>query len=141
MATCVFFETFALDVLNKVHNFDADTFMLALCAAANAPDAAADGQLSDLTEIAYTNLVGRTVTVSSVAQVGGVATVIVDDFTLEASGGAVATFRYIVLYNDTATNDELVCYYDVGSNVTLADTQELILDFNGVSGVLQFAPA
>ena len=61
---------------------------------------------------------------------------ILNDLTLSASGGSVATFRYIVIYNDTATNDELIGYYDYGSDVTLASGHNLIIDFDGSNGAL-----
>lgn len=141
MAILTFFEGFSLDLAKGVHDFDTHVFMLALSNAANQPSAAADIALADFTQIAYTNLVGRTVTVSSVAQAGGITTIVIDDFDLEASGGAVAAFRYISLYNDTSTGDRLVGYYDIGSEVTLLDTQVLPLDFNAVSGAIQIAPA
>lgn len=127
------FEQFVEDVLLGVHTFNTDVIKVALCAAANAP-VATDSVLADLTEILYTNLVSQTLTVSGVAQVAGVARVFIDDFALEASGGAVATFRYIVLYNDTSAADSLIGWYDYGSDVTLLDTQQLILDFNAVNG-------
>jgi hypothetical protein len=50
---------------------------------------------------------------------------------LTASGGAVATFRYVVTYDDTVTTpqaDPLVCWHDYGGNVTLADTETFSYD-------------
>ena len=52
------------------------------------------------------------------------------DLVLTASG-AVATFRYVVIYNDTPTSpaDPLICYYDYGSDLTLASGETLTIDF------------
>jgi len=52
----------------------------------------------------------------------------------------VATFRYVVIYNDTSTNDELIAWFDYGaSGVSLADTETLLIDFDGTNGLLQIA--
>jgi len=41
----------------------------------------------------------------------------------------VPAFRYVIIYNDTAANDELICWYDYGSEVTLASGDTFKLDF------------
>lgn len=53
------------------------------------------------------------------------------DETVEASGGTMASWRYIILYNDTATNDEVICYWDTGSEQTLTDGQKYDLNMTG----------
>ena len=138
MATYNKFNSFVEVVAEKAHNLSSDTLTVALCAAANAP-AAANTQLSDLTEIAYTNLSTRVITTSTSAQTAGTYKLVLTDLVLTASGGAVAAFRYVVIYNDTATNDELICWHDYGSDLTLADTETLTLDFDGTNGILQIA--
>ena len=45
------------------------------------------------------------------------------------ASGAVGPFRYVAIYNDTAANDELICWYDYGSAVTLASGDTFTLDF------------
>lgn len=55
------------------------------------------------------------------------------------ASGAVATFRHVLIYNDTASNDELVGWYDYGSDVTLANGETFTIDFDGSNGVLQLA--
>lgn len=59
--------------------------------------------------------------------------------TFTASGGSIATFRYVVLYNDTATNDELIGWWDYGSAVTLASGETFTVDFDAATGVLTIA--
>jgi hypothetical protein len=61
---------------------------------------------------------------------------VLTDLVLTASG-AVATFRGVVIKNDTATSDELICYFDYGADLTLADTETLTIDFDGTNGLLQ----
>ena len=48
---------------------------------------------------------------------------------ITATGGAIATHRYYVLYNDSATSpaDALVGYLDYGSAVDLADTETMTI--------------
>lgn len=135
MATFNKFNQFVEDLAKGVHNFTSDatcSVTVALCNAAN-PPAAGNAVLGDLTTIAYTNLSSRVVTGVTAEQSGGTVTLTANDLVLSASGGAVAPFRYIVLYNDDPAGDPLIGYYDYGSDLTLADGESLTLDF-GASG-------
>lgn len=127
------FQPFVANVMNKVFNFASDAFVIALCAAANAP-VATNSQLSQLTQISYTNLSSRAVTTTSSTQTSGTYKYIAADTVLTASG-TVATFRYVVLYDDTATNDELVSWWDYGGNVDLAATDTFTIDYDQTNGV------
>ena len=86
--------------------------------------------LADLTQISYTNLSSRVLTVTSSAQSSGTYSLVVSDLVLTASGGSVATFRYVVAYNDTPTSpaDPLIGWWDYGGNVTLADGETFTFD-------------
>jgi hypothetical protein len=55
------------------------------------------------------------------------------------ASGTVPTFRYVVLYNDTATNDELIAWWDRGTSVDLISTDTFTVDFDPTNGVLQIA--
>lgn len=138
MAAFTKFNSFVEAVAEKKHNLGSDQLVIALCAAANAP-VAGNSVLADLTVIAYTNLSSRNLTTSSSAQTSGTYKLVLADLTLTASGGAVAAFQYIVIYNDTATNDELIGFYDRGSALTLADGESVVLNFDGSAGVLTIA--
>jgi hypothetical protein len=138
MATYVKFNSFVEALAEKAHNLASDQIKVALCATANAP-VAANTVLADLVEIAYTNLSSRDVTTVSSGQTAGTYKLVLDDLTLTVSGGAVAAFQYIVLYNNTATGKELIGFYDYGSSVTLADGDQFILDFSPTNGVIQIA--
>lgn len=124
------FNQFVEDLATKKHDFSADQFTVALCAAANAP-VATNSVLANLTQISYTNLSSRNLTISTSSQTSGTYTQLFADLTLSASGGAVAAFRYVVIYNDTQTSpaDPLVGWYDYGSDLTLADGESLLIDF------------
>lgn len=136
MTTFNKFNSFVEALSEKVHNLGSDTLTVALCASANAP-IASNTVLTDLTQITYTNLSARAITTTSSAQTSGTYKLVLADLVLTASGGSVASFRYVVIYNDTATNDELIGWYDYGSSLTLADGDTFTIDFDATNGVLQ----
>lgn len=138
MASFNKFNSFVEALAEKVHNLGSDQLVVALTASANAP-VATNTQLSDLTEIDYTNCSSRDITTSASAQSSGTYKLTLTDLTLTATGGAIAAFQYIVIYNDTATNDELIGWYDYGSALTLAEGESLTIDFDGTNGVLTIA--
>jgi hypothetical protein len=136
MASYNKFNSFVEAVCEKAHNLGADTFQIALT---NTAPSAANTVLTDLTEISYTNLSTRVVgTATSSAQTSGTYKLVLPDLTLTASG-AVATYRYVVLYNNTATNKELIAWWDYGVAITMASGETLLIDFDGTNGVLQLA--
>ena len=134
MASFNKFNSFVEALAEKVHNLGSDTLTVALC---NTAPTASNTQLSDLTQISYTNLSSRTLSSVTSSQTGGTYTLDAADLVLTASG-TVATFRYVVLYNDTATNDELIGYYDYGSAVDLQNGETFTITFDA-SGILTLA--
>jgi hypothetical protein len=134
MATFNKFNAFVEAIAEKIHNLGADQIKVAL---SNAAPSATNTQLSNITEISYTNCSTRNVTTSSSSQTSGLYKLILADLTLTASGGSVGPFRYVILYNDTATNDEVIGWWDYGSSITLASGESLLIDMDGANGVLQ----
>ena len=128
MATYTKFQCFVEDLAEKKHNLANDTLKVAFSNASNVPSASAAVKLADITTIAATNLGDVTLTVSSSSQTAGTYKLVVTDKTLTASG-AVPAFRYVIIYNDTAANKELICFFDYGSEVTLASGDTFKLDF------------
>lgn len=133
MALFVPVNSLVAALANGVHNLASDSLVMALTNAANPPDTS-DAVLTDIVQIAYTNLSSRAITTTSSTQTAGVHRLILADLVLTASG-AVAAFRYGVIYNDTATNDEILGFIDNGSDVTLGDTETFTFDFDGTNGI------
>jgi hypothetical protein len=128
MATFTKVLSFPEAVAEKVHNLGSDQIKIALT---NTTPNTAWTKLSDLTQISYTNLSGTNplnVTTKSSSSSGGTYTLVLEDLVLTATG-AVGPFRYVYVYNDTASNKELIGYVDYGSSISLADTQTFTIDF------------
>ncbi len=122
------FQCFVEDLAEKKHNLASDTLKVAFSNASNPPSASADVKLADITTITATYLGDVTLTVSSSSQIAGTYKLAVTDKTLTATGD-VPAFRYVIIYNDTAANKELICFFDYGSEVTLASGDTFKLDF------------
>ena len=129
----------------KEHDLGADQLTVALSntapgAEGSNPTADGNGELANVTEIAYTNLSARDITTSASAQTGGTYKLVLTDLVLTASD-TVATFRYIYIYNDAGTTptDPLIGHYDYGSVLDLESGDSLTLDFDGANGLLQIA--
>jgi hypothetical protein len=135
MATFNKFQPFVEAVAEKKHNLGSDQLVAALT---NTVPVNTNAILTDITQVSYTNLSTRNVTTSASAQTSGTYKLTLTDLVLTASG-TVATFRYVVLYNDTATNDDLIAWWDYGSAVTLANGETFTIDFDGSAGVLTIA--
>lgn len=133
------FDSFVEALAEKVHNLGADTLKVALT---NSAPSASNTVLANITQISGTNgytTGGTAATISTSAQTSGTYKLVLADVVFTASGGSMGPFRYVVLYNDTATNDELIGWYDYGSNVTLATTETFTVDFDASAGVLTIA--
>jgi hypothetical protein len=126
-------QSFVAAVHNGSHNLSTASLVIALTNASNAP-VATNTQLSNLTTISYTNLSSRSITTTSSSQSSGTYKLVCQDLLLTASG-AVATFRYVVLYDDSSTNDLLICWWDYGADVTLANTETFNIDLDQSNGV------
>jgi hypothetical protein len=138
MATGQKFNAFVADVNNKVHNLGSDTLKVALT---NTAPTSSNAVFADLTEISAGNgytAGGATVTVTGSTQTGGVYKLVgsAASPTWTASG-AVGPFRYVSLYNNTAASKNLICFWDYGSNLTLASSDTFTVVFDGTNGILQ----
>jgi hypothetical protein len=133
------FNSFVEALAEGVHNLGSDTLKILLT---NSAPSAANTQKSDLTEITaehgYT-AGGTAASITSSSQSSGTYKLVLGDVTFTASGGTIGPFRYAVLYNDTASNKELIGWWDRGSSLTLADGDTFTVDADGTTGVLTIA--
>lgn len=137
MASFVKIDSFVEALAEKVHNLGSDTLKIALT---NTAHTATWDQLADLTLVsgAPANLDTVTITTTSSAQTTGTYKLVLADLTMTASG-AVGPFQYVYVYNDTATNDELIAYYDYGSAISLVSGDTFTVNFDGAGGFLTIA--
>lgn len=140
MAAFSKFNSFVEALAEKKHDLGSDTLKVLLT---NTAPVAANSVKADLTEIAAGNgytAGGNTASVTSSAQTSGTYKLVLGDpATWTATGGSVGPFRYAVLYNDSATNKELIGYWDYGSSITLASGESFAVDFDPTTGVLTLA--
>ncbi len=133
MATFVKFNKFLEQLAEKAYNLGSDTLKFALTN--TAPTAATDtiflpGTLHPPPAAAngYTTG-GHAATISGSSESGGTYTLAtVTDVVITATAGGIGPFRYVILYDDTATNDELIAYWDYGSSITLASGETFTID-------------
>ena len=130
MATFNKFNAWAENLVESA-NLATDQFVIAL---SNTLPVNTNSVLADITQISYTNLSSRNLTTASASQTGGTFSLTLNDLTLTASG-AVATFRYVIIYDDTPTSpaDPLVGWYDYGSSITMANAETFTIDFTGAA--------
>jgi len=133
MATFTKFNSFVEAVAEKVHNLGSDQIKVALTDVA---PISSNTILANITEISYTNCSTRNITTTSSTQTGGLYSLVVVDLILTATGGSVGPFRYIVIYNDTATNKELIGFYDFGGSTTITDGNTFTIDFSEADTLL-----
>lgn len=141
---------FVEDLAEKVHNLGSDSLAIALSNTApgsesSNPTLSGNGVLANVTQISYTNYsddmtVDRRLQSVTSTESSGTYTLDAADITITASGGALPTFRYIYLYNDTPTSpaDPLILVIDNEAGITLASGESVTLQFNG-SGILTLA--
>lgn len=134
MATFTKFQSFVEALAEKVHNLGSDTLTVALT---NTLPVNTNTVLANITEISYTNLSSRVLSGVTSAQSSGTYTLDANDLVLTASG-TVAEFQWVVLYNDTATNDELIGFYDYGSKVNLLNGETFTITWDA-AGILTLA--
>jgi flagellar capping protein FliD len=139
MATFNKFNSFVEALAEKVHKLDTDVLKVAL---SNSAPVATNTVLASITQIAngngYTTGGAQASQVSS-QQTSGTYKLVLNDVTFTATPGSIGPFQYVVLYNDTATNDELIGWYDYGTALTVTAGNSFTVDFDATNGVLTIA--
>ena len=131
------FQPFVENIAEGVFNFSSDatsTITVALTNAAN-PPVTANGVLTDLTTINPANLSTQVCAISGSAQTGGVYKLSITDLVLTASG-TVPAFQYVALFDDDAASDQLIGFYNYGSEVNLETSETFTINFDDANGVL-----
>lgn len=140
MVTYNKFEDFVEQLGKGVHQLHAAGHTLKCMLSNTAPNASTHTVRADSTEIAagngYTS--GGNDAVNDYTESGGTGTLTCQDITFTASGGAIATFRYVILYNDTPTSpaDPLIAWWDYGATVDLADGESFTVDFGATTATI-----
>jgi hypothetical protein len=134
MATFVKYEPFIERFANKEIDVFGTTDTFKAVIHTDAPVAATDDDLADLTQISGTNgyTTGGEDIQNDATRSGGTVTCTGVDVTWTASGGNLGgstTGRYISIYDDTHASDALINSYDYGATFTIAAGESLTLDF------------
>ena len=143
MATYQKAQDYAEQVNKGVHIWGSHTFKAAF--SNTTPNLGTMTVLADITQIStgggYTGGAGGGLTLDTVtlSETTGTAKVTIADEVFTASG-SVGPFRYIWIYNDSATSpaDALVCVYDYGSSITMSNGETFTIDFDATNGLWSF---
>lgn len=131
MAAYTKFNDFVEQLGLGKHVFGTHVFKVVLT---NSAPSASNTILSDITQISGTNgyTTGGADAQITWAETSGTATATGTMVVWTASGGTVGPFRYVVLYNDTASSpaDALVAWWDYGSALTLQIGETFSVKFN-----------
>lgn len=132
MATFNKFQDFSEQLVLGIYDFDTNVFKVMLT---NVAPVATNTVKANLTEIAAGNgyTAGGNTTTVTVAEVTGTTTVSGTQVVFTAAGGTMATFQYVVLYNDSAASKNLVGWWDNAATVSLADTETFTVKFSNTS--------
>lgn len=133
------FNQFTEDLTRGVHNFQSggQTFKVML---SNTAPVATNSIYSDISSNELANGGGYTTggitSAMSDSTASGVEKVLATNVTWTGSGGGMGPFRYVVIYNFTATTPlkPLVSWYDYGSGVTLASGDTFTVSFDASNG-------
>lgn len=116
-----------------IHNLATDQLLLAFT---NVAPNLSHTVLANLTVVDPANLDSVILTSLSSGLSGNDYVMVVQDKVITASG-AFGPFQYVHLYNNTATNKNLIAHSDLGAAYTMQSTFQLSFNFDGVNGIVK----
>jgi hypothetical protein len=133
------FNSFVQDLATKVHNLNRDTLKIMLTDVA---PVATNTVKSNITEISAGNgytAGGQAAGFVSGNDTSGTYKLVLSAVNFVASGGAIAQFRYAVLYNSTTASGNLIGWWDYGAEVNLTNGNTFTVALDQTNGVFTLA--
>lgn len=131
------FQPFVQSLGRGAINWNSDTLKVAL---SDVAPSVANAVLADITQISAGNGYssgGATVAATAYSQTAGVGKLTGTDVTFTATGGSIATFRYIMLYDSTASGGVLMFYVDIGAETTITVGNSFLIHWDATNGIAQ----
>ena len=146
MATFTLFDEYIKYQLDGTIDLDTHAFKAVLSNVA--PVATTGTVLTDITQIAAGNgyttggVALASVTLAETGAGTGIWQWTAADFSWTASGGSIAAFQYVIIYDDTPTSpaDPLVGYLDYGTSITITNGNTFTADISA-SGIVRYQEA
>ena len=133
MAAMVKYNSAIEQFVNSIADAFGTTHVYKVMLSNTAPNVATHTIRSDFTELSTANgyTSGGIDTAFNSTRSGATVTSTSTDAVWTASGGAIATFRYVGRYDDTPTSpaDPLINYWDYGSGIAPAVGETFTVDF------------
>jgi hypothetical protein len=130
MVAAVKYEPFVEGLADKLFDLFGTTDTVKAAIHSDAPTAATDDELADLTQTSGTGYTaGGEDTQNNATRTGGTITMTAVDVVWTGGAGGFTAARYVSLHDDTSTTDRLIQSYDYGSNFTVASGETFTLNF------------
>lgn len=144
MATYTKFQDFVEQLCKAIHDLDGThTLRVALTntAPTNTDTSFLTGSLHPPPAAANGYTATGNILSPTLSETTGTAKLVLADSVFTATAGGIGPFRYVIIYNDTATTpaDALIAFYDYGSSITLLDTETFTVDFDPSAGFFTLA--
>ena len=130
MAAFVKYNTFIENLCNKLIDIFGTTDTIMAIIASEAPIVATDNVLGDATQVTGTGYTaGGADTQNDSTRTTTTVTWTAVDIVWTATAGDWTAGRYLIQYDDTSALDNLINYWDYGSNFTLGNGETFTLDY------------